>query len=204
MRTVHGNGLATAPAEPNEEESGEIDEFLKVLLKNFQAAIVFNFQYPTDFKYDPRESLYMLGTGFYLIALALEGNNLMSSQSLALSLLQHLPEIVRARVEYKIRIHDEGNLDKEEPFSDRGELMSTACKDESADLRRDAEFQIAGMKPPPRTRASGQYPLRSPIHDRLSCPSSMANRPGARVPERRETRACNHNHLVGHIASVHN
>ena len=163
------------------EEPEKIDEFLDVLLANFQAASAVNFAALHAFKHDPRESLHMLGTRFNIIAPALEGNNLMSSRSLALSLLQHLPDMIRLKVEAKMRIQDAKRLKRDEPLTDREDLMTMARQEEYLVLKLEDEYRVAGMTPKPRTGAYKLDNPRSPIQDRLKYPSGMADRLGARV-----------------------
>ena len=77
------------------EEPSDLADFVKVLLTTYQAAAATNLDAFTTFKPDPRESLPMLGMRFNLIALPLEGANLMTLRMLALSLMEHLPNMIR-------------------------------------------------------------------------------------------------------------
>ena len=94
---------ATAPSLPDVEEPRDVREFLDELLINFEAAASNNLQMLADFKHNPRDSLHMLGTRFNRTAVATETNNLMSSHSLSLALLQHLPLMIRDMVEEEIK-----------------------------------------------------------------------------------------------------
>ena len=72
------------------EEPADVEEFVAVLLANFQAAAATSLDALTACRPDPRESVLILGThgwdvlaGFNLIALSLEGNNLMTPRMLS-------------------------------------------------------------------------------------------------------------------------
>lgn len=97
---------ATAPPTPNVEEPGDIDEFVDVLLANFEAASADNLQALTNNRHDPKVSLHMLGTRLNNIAFALEEDNLMTLRSLALARLQHLPKMIRKHAETQMKVQD--------------------------------------------------------------------------------------------------
>ena len=72
------------------ENPADVEEFVAVLLANFQAAAATSLDALTACRRDPRKSMHTLGThawdvlaGFNLIALSLEGNNFMTSRMLS-------------------------------------------------------------------------------------------------------------------------
>lgn len=116
VRLAHGNGRGAPPQEPHVGEPEDIDEFLDVLLSNYQVATAVNLAALSAFKHNPRASLHMLGTRFNLIALTLEENNLATSRSLAMSLLQHLSDMIESKVEKRMENQDTLRLKREEPL----------------------------------------------------------------------------------------
>lgn len=66
IANTSSNAAALVP--PDVEAPSDINDFLDVLLVNFEAGLVVNLQALYDFKHNPRESLHMLGTRFNLIA----------------------------------------------------------------------------------------------------------------------------------------
>lgn len=72
----------------------------------------------------------MSGTRFNLIALALNGNNLMTSPALASTLLRNLPDIIRNRGKDKMKDKDEARLANDEPLTNREELYVNGTKGE--------------------------------------------------------------------------
>ena len=94
MRMIHSSTTAPQLLPPLMEELEDIEEFVEVLLANFQAASATNFDALTNFKPNPKESLHMLGTEFNIFALSLKENNLISSYMPALALIKHLPDMV--------------------------------------------------------------------------------------------------------------
>ena len=112
---------AAAPLPPAVEEPRDIDDFLDVLLENFEAADALNLQILTDFKHDPKETLNLLGTRFDIVASSLEKEKLMSSRLLAIALLQHLPLMIRANVEQQMKDQDKAKLKcKRATYQQRG------------------------------------------------------------------------------------
>ena len=125
---------AAAPLPPTVEEPSDIDDFLDILLIFFEAADALNLQILTDFTHDPKETLHLLGTRFDIIASSLEKGKLMSSRSPAIALLQHLPLIIRAKVEEQMIKQDKARLIAKEPLTNREELMAMARQEEKAVL----------------------------------------------------------------------
>lgn len=68
----------------------------------------------------------MLGTCFDLIALPLEGANLFTSRTLALSLMENLPDMVRIGTMRKMERQEGKRTKKGEASTDRDELMFSA------------------------------------------------------------------------------
>ena len=144
---------AAAPLPPAEEEPRDIENFLDVLLENFEAADALNLQILTDSKHDPKETLNLLGTRFDIVASSLEKAKLMSSRSLAIALLQHLPLMIRANVEQQMKDQDKARLKSKEPLTNREELMVLARQEEKAVLLLEAEYTLAGVTQRPRVGA---------------------------------------------------
>lgn len=84
IASTSSNAAVHSP--PNVDEPRDIDEFLDKLLVNFEAAASKNLQTLADCKYNPKDSLHVLGTRFNRIVVAL-------------ALLQHLPLMIRNSVE---------------------------------------------------------------------------------------------------------
>lgn len=199
VRLAHGIWQEAAPHEPNVEEQEDIDESLDVLPVNFQAAAAVNLAALQAFKHDPKESLHLY-TRSNVIALSLENNFLVTSRSPALSLLQHLPALIKFKGQKRIETQDTLRLRREKPPTERKELMTMAREEELSVLWLRAEYRMAGMTPKPR--AGAHQNTFFPFQDRLKYPSRMDERLGARVLEHEDTSECRTCRRVGNIAKV--
>lgn len=156
LKIIHPSTAGNAPALPDlregrkVEEPSDLTDFVTMLLATFQAAAAKYLDALTAFKPDARESLHMLGTRFNLIALPLEGANLTTSRMLALSLMKHLPNIVRKRTINKMQRQDEERGEMGGIFTNRDELMGLARAEESRVLKFKAEMRAAGETSMPR------------------------------------------------------
>ena len=74
---------------------------------------------------------------------------------------------------------DEARLARDEPLSDREELMSMAQKEDLAILQLEVEYRVAGMTPELRTGGGKQDYNCTSVQDLLQYPSSMVDRLGA-------------------------
>lgn len=108
----------------------------------------------------------MLGTCFNLIALPLEGANLMISRMLALSLVEHLPDMIRYKTITKMVRQDEDRARKGPELTNRDELMSLARAEESCVLKLEAAMRTPGVKPLP-CRGSDKSDVMSPFRTDL-------------------------------------
>ena len=147
---------AVAPSPPKVTEPPDIEEFLDELLVNFEAAASVNLQTLTYFRHVPGESLHMLATRFNRIARGIEYHRLMSSRSLAISLLHHLPPMIHDIVETEMNDQDKEREKHGLPLIEREELMNMARRAESTILKQEAEYRVAGEPLRPRKGAITQ------------------------------------------------
>ena len=59
MKMIHSTTIATQPLPPTVEEQDELEDFMEVLLANFQAASATNLDALRSFKANFEESLHM-------------------------------------------------------------------------------------------------------------------------------------------------
>lgn len=92
----------------------------------------------------------MLGSRFNLIALLLEGANLMTSRMLPLSLMKNPHGMVRMGTMSKMKHEDEKRNKRSEALTIRDEVKFLSREEESRVFRPKAELKAAGETPLPR------------------------------------------------------
>ena len=105
-------------------EPTDLDDFIEVMIQTFWAVSTIDVDALASFRANPGESLQMLGTRFNQIAMPLEGAKPLTSRMLALSLMKHLPDMVRVRTISNMEWQDQKREKRGELKTVRGELMA--------------------------------------------------------------------------------
>ena len=131
-------------------EPAELDEFLTIIQKIFQAASAIYLDDLHAFTTKPRESLLQLADRFDEVAVPLLTAGLMTTCRLALNLRRHIPVHIRRSTINAMMREDEKRFEKGTLLMDKDELMALAQRKEGILLEFEAEMRAAGQVPDPR------------------------------------------------------